>query len=295
MDQDAFHGPGPEKDWSEEFYFDFYDRERDLCGYMRIALKPNLRQKEFQFHLLMPDGSTIGGKEKVPFDRQSVEAKGLAFSRVMPQGIWRITMKANMPRIGGRIEKRSHVEMDLTFTGLNETVISEERMPEGTGPGISHAQQFGTVAGRLSTGIEDFEIDTLGFRDHAWGALDLESLGSRMMVACQFTKDQAFGMLRCSAQGKDSDAGFIHVAVSNRGLDSATVKTHAGPDGGPKSIEIALTDATGVTHKMLAMVLKASKEQDTEPKAHTVHRMLVRCSTEGKVGYGTAELWVASA
>ena len=294
MDHDGFHGPGPEKDWSEEFYFDFYDRERDLCGYMRIALRPNLREKEFQFHLLMPDGSTIGGRERVPFESQRAEAKGLEFSRVMPQGIWRITMKANMPRVGGRIEKRSHVEMELVFTGLNEAVISEERMPGVAGPGMSHVQQFGTVAGKLSTGIEEFVIDTLGYRDHSWGSPDLGRLGSGMMIACQFSKDHAFGMFRCSGQGQDSDAGFIHIAVSNRALDSAAIKTYAGPDGSPKSMQITLTDTTGVTHKVLAMVLKASKEQETQPRAHTVHKMLLRCSTEGRVGYGTAELWVAS-
>ncbi len=291
MDDDGFHGPGPEKDWSEEFYFDFYDRERDLCGHMRIALRPNLREKEFQFSLLMPDGSAIGGRERLPFDSQRIEAKGLAFAKVMPQGVWHISMNANMPRVGGRLEKRSHVEMDLTFTGLNETFVSEER---ASGVSVSHAQQFGTVKGRLSTGIEEFSIDTLGSRDHSWGALDLGQVASRMTLTCQFSKDQAFGVVRCSSKEGDTDAGYVHVAVSNRAVDSATVRTNAGPDGSPKSIEVTLTDSTGASHKALAMVLKIAKTVVGEPQAYAVHKMLLRCSTEGKVGYGMAELWVVS-
>jgi hypothetical protein len=291
MDMDGFHGPGPERDWSEEFYFDFYDRERDVCGHMRIAMWPNLHEKEFQFFLLMPDGSVIGGRDRLPYDGQRLEVKGLAFTRTMPQSVWRITMNSNLPRIGGRLEKRSHVEMDLTFTGLNETIASEERLPGRPGAGISHAQQFGGVAGKLSTGVEEFEIDTLGHRDHSWGTCDLGPLTSRLTLTCQFSKDHAFSVTRSSTEGGDADSGFVHASGANRTVSSMAMKTNSGPDGSPKSMEVAVTDASGDVHKAVAMVLKVTKTQMAGARDHTIHKMLVRCSTEGKVGYGMAEFW----
>jgi hypothetical protein len=294
MDIDGFHGPGPERDWSEEFYFDFYDRNEDVCGFMRLALRPNLREKEFQFFLLMPDGSVIGGKEMVPYDGQRLEAKGLAFTRTTPQGAWRLTMKANMPRIGGRVEKRSHVEMDLTFTGINETTPSEEGRADTPGGPVAHAQQFGSVTGKFSTGIEEFRIDTLGSRDHSWGARDLSSRESWMLLTCHFSKDHAFSVIKCTSKGSDTDSGFVHVSGSNRPVASAALRTNSGPDGSPKSMEVTVTDSSGTVHKTFAMVLKLTKTPVGGVREHTIHKMLIRCSTEGNVGYGMAELWVMS-
>ena len=32
---------GTDKEWNESFYFNLYDKENDICVFMRIGLKPN--------------------------------------------------------------------------------------------------------------------------------------------------------------------------------------------------------------------------------------------------------------
>ncbi len=76
VDSDIVHEFGSHVEWNESFYFNFYDRSSDVCGFMRIGLKPNKNEKSIFCFLLMPDGDIIGFKGESPYTDPGLSVNG---------------------------------------------------------------------------------------------------------------------------------------------------------------------------------------------------------------------------
>ncbi len=297
MHTDAIHPFGEHPHWSESYYFNFYDRTKDVCGFMRIGLKPNLSLKEMFCYFMMPDGSLVGLRESAPFDGPGLSAKGLKFDMLEPERLWRVSFAGGMEKTTDRKAKKSHVELDLQFTALNE-IFDYRSCVSGRPEQISrtvaseHLEQFGTLKGRLSTGLDDFEIDALGERDHSWGVRDWTAPKGWTWLTCQFSESHAFNLTKLVMDEGVVDAGFVFQDGKNAPITKADLNVNMDFGKNPMSFDMTLQTGDGGSHRVFGSVLKRTMLQFKSPDGSAVSSMnetLSRYNTAGKNGYGIAE------
>ncbi len=297
MHTDAVHPFGEHTDWNESFYFNFYDRANDVCGFMRIGLKPNLSIKEMFCFFMMPDGSVVGLRETVPFDGPGLAAKGLKFEMLEPERLWRLCFTGGMERTTDRKAKKSHVELDLRFEALND-VFDYRSCVSGRSEEVSskvaseHLEQVGRLRGRLSTGLDDFEIDALGERDHSWGVREWTAPKGWTWLTCQFSESHAINLTKLVVEGDVVDAGFIFLDGKNIPIVKADLNVNMDFGKNPMSFDMTLHDRDGGAHRVFGSVMKRVVLQFKSHDGDLVSSMnetLSRYNTAGKTGYGIAE------
>lgn len=297
MHSDTTHEPGRHLHWSEEFYFNLYDRARNVCGFMRIGLRPSQSLKEMVCHFMMPDGSVVGLREVVPLDRPDLFAKGLRLEMMEPERTWDLKFAGGMERTTERKAKKSHVEFDLRFEALNDMfdyrscVSARDEEPPGT-IAFEHLEQFGRLKGVLSTGLDDFKIDALGERSHSWGVRDWAATRGWAWLTCQFSESHALNLTRLVTDEGVIDAGFVFLDGKNIAVLGADLNINKDFAKNPMSFDMTLRDGEGGSHKVFGSVLKRMILQNKSPDGNTTSYMnetLTRYNTSGKNGYGVAE------
>lgn len=299
MDSDRIHDFGTHPEWNESFYFNLYDREKDICGYMRIGLRPNRREKSMFCFFMMPDGSLVGMKDALPYDNAQLAAKGLRFDLLKQEERWRLTFDGTMPKLGGRIEKQTHVEFSLDFEAINDifdyrSCLSSEAQRMSQDVASEHFEQFGRVKGKLMMGLDEWQISALGGRDHSWGVRDWTAPKMWTWLTCQFSEESAFNITRLVMPSGVVEGGFLYEDGGNTPINRTDLKADFMADGSPRSFELKLTGKKGEATRVTAIVMKKAQMpfQGQDGKTSTLHETLARYTMEGQTGYGIAEFLV---
>lgn len=297
MHTDYVHPFGEHSFWSESFHFSFCDRAKDLYGMMSIGLRPNLRLKEVLCYFMMPDGSTVGLKDSVAYDSPVLEAKGLRLDIIEPEKRWRMSFSGGMERETERKARKSHVEFDLRFEALNGIFDHRACVPDPGGrlssdPVLERTEQAGRVEGRLSTGLDDFDISALGDRDHAWGVQDGMAPDGWARLTCQFSESQALSLTRFHSDHGPVDAGYLFSDGRNVPVVRADLNLNADFSRNIKSFDMTLHDSEGGAHKVFGSIIRKIDVHHRSPDGKsmtTMNEALARYTFAGKNGYGIAE------
>jgi hypothetical protein len=236
VDTDVMHKPGTDREWNESYYFNFYDREQDICGFMRIGLKPNADERSMFFFLMMPGGGLLGMRASKPLSDGTLSVSGLELVRMEAERRWALRYSGPMSKIGTNDLVKVH--MDLTFDCLNsiydyrDSVSSEgERIARKVV--TEHLEQFGLIRGRLEVGDEDFEVEGLGERDHSWGVRDWTAPKMWIWLTAEFDHGTALNVTKLFTEEGEVSAGFVHEGGRNHPLVRADVHTVIDEDGRP--------------------------------------------------------------
>ncbi len=297
-DTDVIHRIGRELDWNESFYFSFYDKVNDICGFMRIGLKPNRAQKNVFCFLILPNGSIVGMKKDVPYSDTELSAGGLVFQKIVPEKRWKIMFNGGLHALfeEGRPLKRTSFMLD--WNGLNEVFDYRDCISGGIKEEMSkkvaseHLEQFGRIKGLLEVGGKKYDIEGLGERDHSWGVRDWTAPKMWIWLTCQFSDDCALNLTKLVVEQGEVDAGFIHLDGRNIPLMKAKIDTVYGDAGSPESFEMVLEDNEGNSHSITATVRKKAIMEFPNPEGHGIslmHETLAEYRMGDKVGYGIAE------
>ncbi len=265
---------------------------------MSIGLRPNASVKEMFCYFMMPDGSVVSLKDSIPLDRPTMEAKGLRFDMLEPEKRWKVHFVGGMERTTERKMKKSHVELSLEFTALNEAFDCGPRAyrhgqqaSEEVTPG--DLAQVGRLRGRLSTGLDEFEIDALGERRHSWGVTDWAAPKGWTRLTCQFSESHALVLTRLVTEEGTTDAGFVFQDGRNMSIKMAELNVNVDFDRNPKSFDLTLHDDEGDVHKVFGSAVKRVgihlKSSDGGP-VFALNETLTRYTIAGRNGYGIAEL-----
>ena len=300
MSTDILHEASDAREWNESFYFNAYDRENDICIFMRIGLKPNAGERSAFCFLMMPDGSVVGIKDQEPYCSGTLEAKGLAFDVVEPEKRWNMSFNGHMARMTDHGPVPVPVSFVLGFEARNqvfdyrECVDAEgERMSQQVAS--EHLEQFGRISGSLMVGEERFDLNGLGERDHSWGVRDWNAPKMWIWLTAQFSDRIALNVTKLFIEGGEVSAGYFHLNGRNLPLVSADVRTVLDPDGTPRSLAMSLVDKFGGKHKVTAEVLRmvAMPFPGRDGKTMSVmHETLAEYDFNGQKGYGIAEYLV---
>jgi hypothetical protein len=295
---DQLHQPDKHPEWNESYYFNLYDKDKDVCAFMRIGLKPNRKQKDVFCFFLLPDGTVAGIRDDVPMLDAKLEVKGLNFECLEDERVWNLTYKGNMPSFTGRKARQSYVEFSFKFEGINKMFDYREcvrgTQSEMTAEAVTseHVEQFGRLRGRLSTGITELDINALGERDHSWGIRDWNAPKLWIWMTAQFGEDCAFNLTKLVMDSGEIDAGFVYLDGRNRAIGKASVQTDYFATGGPKGFRVTLFERWGAWHAASGNTARTAELPFATGDGRAVSVMyenLVKFSFKGRPGYGIAE------
>jgi hypothetical protein len=296
MDRDIIHEFGSHQEWNESFYFNFYDRSNDVCGFMRIGLKPNKNEKDVFCFFMMPDGAILGFKVARPYDGPGLSVNGLAFNKVEPEKQWKLEFQGMMARMSNP-PSPVKAEFSLDFKAKNQmfdyrSCVSGAKEEMSKSVVSEHLEQYGSIKGRLTIGDETYDIDGLGERDHSWGIREWTAPKMWIWLTCQFSDTEALNVTKLAVEQGEVDAGFIHLNGKSMPLDSVKIDTAYAPDGGPKSFKMAMHDMAGGRYEVEAEVIKQAMlpfEGPDNNSLSVMYETLARYRWNGKTGYGIAE------
>jgi len=299
-DTDVVHEFGSHPDWNESFYFNFYDREKDICGFMRIGLKPNRDEKSMFFFLMMPDGSLIAARDTERFNNSEFSVKGLRYQKLEPEKRWRIEYSGDMARTDGAASGKAKVSMDLEFEARHKIFnyrdcVTAEKVEMSKIAASEHTEQYGRLRGRLIIDGDEVVLDALGERDHSWGVRDWIAPTMWIWLTAQFSDGIAMNLTKLMIEGGVVDAGFVFKDGGNVPIVGADIETDYAPDGGPLALRIVLRDKTGGEYRMKAGIIKTAKLPfvgSGSAGMAIMYENLAKYEFEGLTGFGIAEYLV---
>lgn len=296
MSSDAIHEFGSQEEWNESFYFNFYDRGQDICGFMRIGLKPNKKEKSVFCFLLLPDGSVLGIKDSVPMEDSELAAKGLRLTKVEDEKKWQLEFSGELPRMQ-KDGEREAVSFALEFLALNlpydyRESVSGEKEKIAQAVASEHVEQYGKITGKLNIGSRVYDIKGLGERDHSWGVRDWNAPKMWVWITCQFDEGFAFNLTKLFMDKGEVDAGFIHLDGKNVPIMRADIVTEYNRDGSPNTVYMALHDKEGDVHGVKSVIKHKATlpfaSRDGKVTSH-MHECLAKFTLDDDVGYGIVE------
>jgi hypothetical protein len=311
-EDDFPHVLGPEKNFNESMYFNFFDAQRSLGGFCRIGNRANEGHAEVTVCLFLPDG-------RVTFDFQrpaipgndAFEAGGLRFEVLEPGQRLR-TVYAGRP-VELR-EPRAMADPRRAFAESPRRPLSFDLVHDAVGPmygsagqkreaerdpdqqfAKAHYEQHMRVTGELRLGEERLALDGFGLRDHSWGPRTWQSIHAYEWLTLNFGPDLGgmVSVIRRDAAGRErSEGGVLVRGMELERIVAAEIETD--------------TEENGLYHRALRARLRTERGEELRLEGEVIgfiplrHRRggelthigegMTRWRLGDRTGYGLSEL-----
>ncbi len=205
-EDDYTHALGPEENFNESMYFNFFDRERSIGGFVRLGNRANEGQAEMTVTVYLPDGRVLFVFKRAEIENNDAfDAGGLTFEVLEPSQRLRTTYGGSVvelreprqmadPKAAFRDNPMSKISLDLVHEAVGPMYGSSgSREEEGRKAdqqfGKAHYEQHMHVAGSLEIAGESLAIDGYGLRDHSWGPRYWQAIQSYEWLTMNFGPD----------------------------------------------------------------------------------------------------------
>ncbi len=204
-EDDYTHPLGPEENFNESVYFNFFDREKQMGGFLRIGNRANEGHAEMTVIVYQPDGSALFNYKRPQISsNDGWDAGGLKVDVLEPGERIRTRYEGSvvfladpreMREPGDAFKQNPHkkIVLDLLHTGCGP-IYGHVAEPGGAGAqndfARAHYEQHMAVHGTLQ--VEDgpvLEITGHGLRDHSWGPRYWQSTPSYRWITGNFGDD----------------------------------------------------------------------------------------------------------
>ncbi|MBI1885976.1 MAG: hypothetical protein HYS09_06650 [Chloroflexi bacterium] len=203
------HPLGPEANFNESMYFNFFDRARQTGGFVRIGNRANEGYAEVTLCLYLPGGEVLFNYRRPEISsNDAFDAGGLRFGVIEPLvrhgTVYEGTavyledpLQMADPGQAFRQNPHKQVKLDLVHEAVGPLYGSSGAGREIVDPGKefarAHYEQHMRATGTLTIEGETMEIDGLGLRDHSWGPRYWQALKYYRWLTCNFGPD--FGLM----------------------------------------------------------------------------------------------------
>lgn len=246
--KDEFTHPlGPEENFNESMYFNFFDRGRGCGGFLRMGNRANERYAEVTLCIYLPTGEVMFNYRRPEIsNNDAFDAGGMRFEVVEPLVSHRTSYEgaavfleepAGMadPRRAFQENPHKPVTVDLSHEGVGpvygtshaqgESVEREQEFAR------AHYEQHMRVRGALVIDGKQMEIDGFGLRDHSWGPRYWQAIKSYRWLNCTFGPD--FGIMVSEVSPTEESriqTGVIVRGESLQRITSVDIQTEFQPD-----------------------------------------------------------------
>lgn len=211
LQDDYTHPLGPESNFNESMYFNFFDRSKKAGGFVRLGNRANEGYAEMTLTLYLPDGSVLFQyKRPEVHANEAMDAGGMRFEVIEPMEKLRTTYEGSAvylakpeemsdPREAFRNNPHRRVKLDLVHEAAGPVYGSSGSRREVVDPekefAKAHYEQHMRVHGTIEVAGDNgskptiVQIDGLGLRDHSWGPRYWQAIHSYRWLTINFGPD----------------------------------------------------------------------------------------------------------
>ncbi|QFG03940.1 DUF7064 domain-containing protein [Tepidiforma bonchosmolovskayae] len=263
-EDDYTHPLGPEENFNESVYFNFFDRQQQMGGFLRIGNRANEGYAEVTVIVYQPDGSALFNYKRPQISsNEGWNAGGLKVEVLEPGERLRTTYEGSVvylkdpremrePSVAFKENPHKRIRLDLVHEGVGP-IYGHVAEPGGAGAqnefARAHYEQHMRVTGTLQ--VEDgpvLQITGHGLRDHSWGPRYWQSTPSYRWITGNFGDD--LGMV-LSIVG-DRIGGVFHkgpdTIIPVKQIDLET--EYEENTNYHKALRATVTLANGETHRV---------------------------------------------
>lgn len=218
-EDDYTHPLGPEENFNESVYFNFFDRKNQRGGFIRMGNRANEGYAEMTVIVFNADGSVFFNYKKPEIDNNDGwNAGGASIEVIKPgeeirtryEGAALFMADPRDMKEPGKAFKSNpfkKIELDLTHFGVGPMYGHVGEEGDGNNFARAHYEQHMRVAGTLMIeGEAPLEISGHGLRDHSWGPRFWQATRSYRWITGNFGDD--LGMVITVSGG--GSGGMMH-------------------------------------------------------------------------------------
>ena len=234
-EDDYTHELGPEENFNESVYFNFFDRAQNRGGFVRIGNRANEGYAEMTVIVWNPDGSALFNYAKPEISNNDAwDAGGLKIEIIKPTEQVRTTFSGKAlymtdptamrdPGKAFKENPRKELTIDLIHDAVGPLYGHVGEEGDGNEFARSHTEQHMRVSGVLKLGDEDaISINGWGLRDHSWGPRYWQATPSYRWITGNFGDDLGM-VITCGANGEGR--GLFHEGEEIIRVEKAVLST----------------------------------------------------------------------
>jgi hypothetical protein len=300
-EDDYTHPLGPEPNFNESVYFNFFDRDARLGGFVRIGNRANEGYAEMTVLVYEPDGSALFQYARPEIrSNDGWNAGGLSVEVLVPGEKLRTVYRGEAahladpramadPRAAFARSPRRRLRIDLEHTGVGPIYGHVGDPGDGNDFARAHYEQHMRVSGEIEVeGAPPFAIRGHGLRDHSWGPRYWQSTPSYRWITGNFGDD--LGMV-ISIVG-DRIGGVFHRGEELVRITGVKLDTDYEP--GTKyhrALRADVTLADGSTHRVEGRVrgFIPLRNRRAGQRTHIGEGMTEYVLDGDRTGYGLSE------
>lgn len=201
-EDDYTHPLGPEQNFNESVYFNFFDREQNRGGFVRIGNRANEGYAEMTVIVYNADGSALFNYKRPKIDsNDGWNAGGLEVQVVVPGEKLRTIYDGSAvylkdpramsdPRKAFTENPHKHVRLDLVHEGCGPIYGHVGQSGDGNDFARAHYEQHMRISGTLEVeGEAPIRLTGHGLRDHSWGPRYWQSTPSYRWITGNYGDD----------------------------------------------------------------------------------------------------------
>ena len=300
--QDDFTHPlGPEENFNESVYFNFFDRTQNAGGFIRMGNRANEGYAEMTVIVFLPDGSVLFNYKKPEIsDNDAWDAGGARIEvieagehiRTSYQGA-ALHMKnpADMIDPGAAFKSNPFckIELELDHFGTGPMYGHVGEPGDGNDFARAHYEQHMRVSGRLEvdTGLK-LDLAGHGLRDHSWGPRYWQSTSSYRWITGNFSDDMGMALTVSGDQG----GGMFYKGDEFLKVTDIDLRTqYDQATGFHRAFEVDVTLDNGNRHLVAGQVrgYMPLRNRRSEQVTHIGEGMTQYTLDGEHVGYGLSE------
>jgi len=222
---EGIHPVGPEDNWNESRYIDYWDPTSGVGGWLRIGMRPNEGRAEMSSCTYLPDGRAAFFFERAPIDGNGLVAGGQSWEIDEPYRRNRVRYRGEVlllddpwlltdPKTAYGTSPRAAAEIDLEVVsqgldavmGFDQDHIDRIFLP---GQASFHYQHLGRTTGTVRIGDRSWQVDGRGGKDHSWGPRNWHAKIYLRWLSCSVDDDNGFMLTRAVGPTKKTRSGFV--------------------------------------------------------------------------------------
>jgi len=250
-EDDYTHELGPEPNFNESMYFNFFDTGKSLGGWFRLGNRANEGQAEMTVCLYLPDGRVLFNFQRPQIaNNEGFHAGGLHFEVEEPGQRLRTSYDGPAVELA---EPREMADPKKAFTSNPRKRVRFDLVHDAVGPlygsggsrseaqkqaeqqfAKAHYEQHMHVTGSLGIEGEHYEIDGYGLRDHSWGPRHWQAIHRYEWLTMNFGPDLGamVSIIQRDAEGRERSAGGVLIrGMEMERLVDAEIEAEYEPGG----------------------------------------------------------------
>ena len=299
---DYTHELGPEENFNESVYFNFFDPTRNQGGFLRIGNRANEGYAEMTVIIWRPDGSALFTYNKPAITHnEGWDAGGLTVEVLKPAEEVRTTYHGEAlhlvnpldmqdPSTAFKNNPRESIQLALMHHAVGPFYGHIGEPGDGNEFARAHTEQHMRVSGTLQVGNDaPIELNGWGLRDHSWGPRYWQAARSYRWITGNFGDD--LGMV-ITTNGEGQGAGVLQQGDRLARIKHAQLTASYRPGTEfHQALTVDFTMEDGQSHQLQGEVMGFIPLRNRRAGAHThVGEGMTKYTLDGeRRGYGLSE------